>query len=1295
METTKQKKKTRTWGEACKCRSFVCRKKGQRVGRAIGAFFVYVWGGVIWFLEKLARIPWIYIKALWFAIIDGAVTLWRWFWPYKVKGEPKFHSLAPTKNAERIDIYKEALSQALLDKSILNIAVAGAYGSGKSSFLRTYFKENPSFWPFGGKKNKVITISLADLAAKTEEQKSEDIGKRNSITRQEIELSILHQLFFHERAGSLADSHFTKIQKFGVWKLWFYTSLLMLYVVSCIHLLKPGLWTATLRLEELSWDISAYRAWWHWLFVGVAIVGTIWVSRYLIRVIAQLTVRKLSVDTAKIEIASKLEKSILNAHIDEIIYFFSATGYNVVLLEDLDRFKQQNIFVKLREINHLINNSEEVKQPVRFIYALGDEMFKDEEIKTKFFDFIIPIIPIVDVSNSGKMLRKYLNHEEHLFGVIDVVSTHLCDARLLNNIINEFYIYKGQQKKQSKDGDCQLFALVVYKNLYPHDFDELRLRKRGVLAHELDKKAELMQTRISQIDEKIKEIGLQRDKSQEEQLQSEKELRQLFVAYVMREAYSKYNGNIADTRITPRGSVQIPLIKIEEEENFKKLFSVPSFFISNRFANDAREYKLETVKSAIYGEVSYEERMKRLSIKAGIEEKNDQMGALRKERLALKQKSLQELLLETKPKLEESELNQKDGEEDAEYRRRILITELLRAGYITEDYADYISLFHDGSISPSDYLFVRNVRLHESTRFDYELIYPKEVIKELDIVWYSQWQILNFHLMNALLKFFPNSEKCESVLSMLKQYTKESINFISEYAYEEKGQYGKLMKMLCADNKNLFWRAIQNSTLEEDVKQHILKGIVVNAEEDDIVANLADSVEYVAAMSKFFTWSPDGEHLRNVAKRLNVRFIALDEETDKDFITYVFDNNLFAITKSMFERVVPEKYKSNAQYNIANYTFLHQEKLDSLVQYLDSHIEEYVQNVLLEMPDNKQEETKYEYNLLNNADLSTSMKEKLIEKGTITWESARQWGDMGDEVKQMLYKYDRVKISWNNVIELYDLNVDAFVDYIQREHVIKELQQKGVPTIEDIEVRKSWELLQTTIVSNKSLAEVAKQLAGCFDMAFDKSIIEQCNEDLLRVLLDHGEIKCGVDEYSYLRGLNRDLSMILFATHFEDYKESIFNIEFDGEDFERVFDDKYQLSDEQKLYLLECFDAEDILNPTNALRAIDFLLQPSITAFDTTSEEMWSFIYGLLKYPEVKTMRRIQLFNKFKHKNFEELDRMVSSFDGRYQVNGRLHRVPDSDEAYEMCSYLKENNYLHHRQRNHRGGFISVSYPRR
>ena len=80
-----------------------------------------------------------------------------------------------------------------------------------------------------------------------------------------------------------------------------------------------------------------YRTVWHWLAVSVALVVSGWILSKLVRVIMQLVVRSLSVNSANIEIASKREKSILNAHIDEIIYFFNVTGYNVVLLEDLEK----------------------------------------------------------------------------------------------------------------------------------------------------------------------------------------------------------------------------------------------------------------------------------------------------------------------------------------------------------------------------------------------------------------------------------------------------------------------------------------------------------------------------------------------------------------------------------------------------------------------------------------------------------------------------------------------------------------------------------------------------------------------------------------------------------------------------------------------------------------------------------------------------------------------------------------------------------------------------------------------
>lgn len=60
---------------------------------------------------------------------------------------------------------------------------------------------------------------------------------------------------------------------------------------------------------------------------------------------------------------------------DEIVYFFEVTDYNVVIIEDLDRFDNTDIFLKLREVNQLLNQSNSVGRKVTFIYAVKDDMF--------------------------------------------------------------------------------------------------------------------------------------------------------------------------------------------------------------------------------------------------------------------------------------------------------------------------------------------------------------------------------------------------------------------------------------------------------------------------------------------------------------------------------------------------------------------------------------------------------------------------------------------------------------------------------------------------------------------------------------------------------------------------------------------------------------------------------------------------------------------------------------------------------------------------------------------------------
>ena len=74
----------------------------------------------------------------------------------KVENYQDFINLSPTSDATDIGEYSEILDYSLNNKDIQNIAVFGNYGAGKSSFLKTYFKD----------KNNYINITLGTYGKK-------------------------------------------------------------------------------------------------------------------------------------------------------------------------------------------------------------------------------------------------------------------------------------------------------------------------------------------------------------------------------------------------------------------------------------------------------------------------------------------------------------------------------------------------------------------------------------------------------------------------------------------------------------------------------------------------------------------------------------------------------------------------------------------------------------------------------------------------------------------------------------------------------------------------------------------------------------------------------------------------------------------------------------------------------------------------------------------------------------------------------------------------------------------------
>ncbi|OTP84563.1 hypothetical protein B5S42_13685, partial [Gilliamella apicola] len=121
-------------------------------------------------------------------------------------------------------------------------------------------------------------------------------------------------------------------------------------------------------------------------------------------------IRKLKIFQNEIDISSsECDVSYFDKYLDEIIYILDKSKLDFIVFEDIDRYDDNLILSKLRELNYIYNkrqknHKEEQKgKQIKFIYLIKDEIFDSKE-RTKFFDYILPIVPVMDNSNSlGKM----------------------------------------------------------------------------------------------------------------------------------------------------------------------------------------------------------------------------------------------------------------------------------------------------------------------------------------------------------------------------------------------------------------------------------------------------------------------------------------------------------------------------------------------------------------------------------------------------------------------------------------------------------------------------------------------------------------------------------------------------------------------------------------------------------------------------------------------------------------------------------------------------------------------------
>jgi hypothetical protein len=928
----------------------------------------------------------------------------------------KYYSLSPTKNAEDVETYIEALEWALENKKakdIRNIALTGSYGSGKTSILKTFQEKHKNNSEF-----KFLNISLATFEEELDKN-PKNKNEYNLELQRLIELSILQQIFYHEEDEKIPESRFKKIKIFSQRKKDTITALAILFLTCSFIFFKFDFFAEKFNLGK---DLGNLK---NWLYIPslsvMVIIGALVISK-VVQVINSLKVNKLNFSNASIEIDEKISKSILNNHLDEILYFFEVTKCNTVIIEDLDRFQQTEIFTKLRELNFLLNNSKKIEKPIVFIYAVRDDIFRGDKERTKFFEFIIPVLPIVNFSNSADKLTQLLGEGTISTYLIDTVALFVDDMRLILNIANEFSIYKEKLDFSLKKE--KLFSIIVYKNIHPKDFAELAENK-GFLFNAIDSKQSYINEKQDVLRTEIIELKERILATENIKLKDVEELRSVYVYEFLKglstnDGKNFYHENEIITFNKLLGD-KFNLLKADEIKYQRHNYGITNLA------------SFQSVEQSVNPKYSYEEREKFIiDLQSNELERIKQDIAFKeKQILSFGRKKISELLHETSIELPpQNNINQNQLK---------LVKVLLKQAYIDEEYFDYISVFHPGSLSKADYQFLLNLKSQTSNAFDFKLNKVENLIERIEKEDFREEYILNNTLVSYILK--ENSvNEVKSIFSLLSTETENVFEFIKQYIANG-SEVESFVKNLCNFWTNIWCYIETESNFTKDQLEKYFKLIIENSEIEDL--------KKVEAKSNFKEYLLDNEaiYFDSSLDKVKAISIALDVKhklensstIDSDLLKFLHEKALYEINLDNLE-LMNRTYGSHIEENFdtKNYSHLLNSKNEFLIDYISANLGKYVENAYLKL-DQIQSEGEEGFIELLNSDIPDELTSKIIDKNTLRIPNLNAINYLS--VKQILLNKHRIEATWGNVFDYYSACENVF-----NEHLVAFLNDKSIST---------------------------------------------------------------------------------------------------------------------------------------------------------------------------------------------------------------------------------------------------------
>ncbi len=947
----------------------------------------------------------------------------------------KFNALTPEVLEENEQIYTEALDYAFSNSSIKNIAITGIYGAGKSTVWNTYVHEkelrNIITVSLGKYKNNIKddddrlkeasstnTLNSGADGAKNkcsnENQKAEDIGDDNRVERQ-----LINQILSQIESKKIPLSKYGFKSNKSIFSICL-QSLAFLSIICSILL-----WI--IRDNFISFVNESYKN-----FNGISLMFLcaillfipLFYYLYIFNRGNKFKISKITFKGAEANINdNNSDESVLDRDIKELVYLLRSSDSKIVVFEDLDRYDNASIYTKLRELNFLLNKyvkvNDEKETPIRFIYMLKDSLFYSKN-RTKFFDFILPIVPVVDSKTSENELIELLKEVENApdRSLLADISLYVDDMRLLKNIVNEYIVYSkiipiGKIDLESN----KLFALITLKNIFPNEFDLLQEDKGFVRAifDELESNRGKIVSNFKQdlekIDDNIKFINsrIANDKFEAMALMISTDVRpynnQSKTMSQFLKDWSQNPDNSFDIKY-PNGSQYITYndflnrYVLTDDEKKVLVEKLPEDFSveMNKLNLDREKIKKQIKDIEIY---SYKELISKMNT-----EQRDKLFSI-------------------------------DGFDIVESHYFPLIRFLIVDGLLDETYWYYKGNFNvdtSNILKRNDMIYMKGLKEGKALDILLDVETPNEIISRLKLADFSRFNILNKKVLKTCLE----QKQTENVVAIVDSVDindkyKDLLKILDEFDLDIVRIYSN---MLLKNNVDKLVRTLEYC---EGESVEAFKNILISVATNKIIAldNLVVFKEYIEQNENIISLIPEGQfdvfidNIRSAGIKLEdvpeancdkARLVAVEQ-----IQAYKLNvGNLIFITEAILEKTI-------------NYGSLLNEIYKSLQL---SSSKEYIENNFSSIVSNYIDENKSEKNYTNNeeilfkilnSDISDEHKLKYVEKNetVISKLADLQNSSVTTKILDCLLRKNKIKFCSDNIAAYWNMVEEYSNDFIE------------------------------------------------------------------------------------------------------------------------------------------------------------------------------------------------------------------------------------------------------------------------